>query len=222
MKSIAPVAKNEPTATVMHEPEGIVFVIDDDPSIRNALDGLLRSVGLNAQLYPSTREFREHSRPDVPCCLVLDVRMAGQSGLEFQRELVASGEDIPIIFMTGYGDIAMSVQAMKTGAIEFLTKPFSDQDLLDAIHVGLRKSRAQRRALAEIGEIEKRYDTLTPREKETMTMVVGGFRNKEIATKLKVSEIAVKVRRSHIIRKMHAATLPELVRMAEKLKRHRD
>jgi FixJ family two-component response regulator len=136
--------------------------------------------------------------------------MAGQSGLEFQRELAASGDDIPIIFITAYGDIAMSVRAMKAGAVEFLTKPFRDQDLLDAIHVGFKRSRAQRRALAAIGDIERLYRTLTPREKETMAMVVSGLRAKEIAVKLKVSEITVKVRRSHIMRKMHADSLPDL------------
>jgi FixJ family two-component response regulator len=200
------------------DPQGIVFVVDDDPSIRNALDGLLRSVGLSAQLFASTGEFRQSARPDVPCCLVLDIRMAGQSGLEFQHELAASGDDIPIIFITAYGDIAMSVQAMKAGAVEFLTKPFRDQDLLDAIHASFKKSRAQRRALAAIDKIEKLYRTLTPHERETMAMVVSGLPNKEIAVKLKVAEITVKVRRGNVMHKMHAASLPDLVRMAEKLK----
>jgi FixJ family two-component response regulator len=202
----------------MDNSDAIVFVVDDDPSICQALDGLLRSVGLNARYFGSAEEFRESNRPDVPSCLVLDVRMPGLSGLEFQRELAAAGNDIPIIFITGHGDIAMSVQAMKGGAIEFLTKPFREQDLLDAIQTGLDQSRAQRQQSAAVAEIERRHRTLTEREKETMALVVDGKLNKQIAAQLKVSEITIKVRRGQIMRKMHASSLPELVRMAERLR----
>ena len=199
------------------EAEAIVFGVDDDPSVGGALEGLLRSVGLKAQSFTSTEEFRQSTRPDAPSCLVLDIRMPGQSGLEFQRELAASGEAIPIIFITGHGDIAMSVQAMKAGAIEFLTKPFRDQDLIDAIHLGLDKSRAWRQQSAVTAEIEKRHGTLTPGEKDTMALIVSGLITREIAARLEVSEITIKVRRSHIMRKMQAASLPELVRMADRL-----
>jgi len=202
---------------VTDEAEAIVFVVDDDPSVGGALEGLLRSVGLKAQSFTSTEEFRQSTRPDAPSCLVLDKRMPGQSGLEFQRELAASGEAIPIIFITGHGDIAMSVQAMKAGAIEFLTKPFRDQDLIDAIHLGLDKSRAWRQQSAVTAEIEKRHGTLTPGEKDTMALIVSGLITREIAARLEVSEITIKVRRSHIMRKMQAASLPELVRMADRL-----
>jgi FixJ family two-component response regulator len=202
---------------VTDEAEAIVFVVDDDPSVGGALEGLLRSVGLKARSFTSTEEFRQSARPDAPSCLVLDIRMPGQSGLEFQRELAASGEAIPIIFITGHGDIAMSVQAMKAGAIEFLTKPFRDQDLLDAIHIGLDKSRAWRQQSAVTAEIEKRHGTLTSGEKDTMALIVSGLMTREIAARLAVSEITVKVRRSHIMRKMQAASLPELVRMADRL-----
>jgi FixJ family two-component response regulator len=202
----------------MEEPEPIVFVVDDDPSIRDALDGLFRSVGLNARYFASAREFLQDSRPDAPGCLVLDVRMPGMSGLEFQRELTASNQDLPIIFITGHGDIPMSVQAMKAGAIEFLTKPFRDQELLDAIQVGFDKHRALRRHAAAHAEIDKRYQILTQREQETMALVVSGLLNKQIAARLNVSEITVKVRRGQIMRKMQAASLAELVRMAERLK----
>jgi FixJ family two-component response regulator len=202
---------------VTDQPEAIVYIVDDDPSVRDALDSLLRSVGLKTQHFASTEELRLSPRRDVPSCLVLDIRMPGQSGLEFQRELAASGEAIPIIFITGHGDIAMSVQAMKAGAIEFLTKPFRDQDLIDAIHVGLDKSRAWRQQSAIIGEIERRHRTLTATEKETMALIVTGLITREIAARLKVSEITIKVRRAQIMRKMQADSLPELVRMADKI-----
>ena len=203
----------------MDDAGAIVFVVDDDPSICRALDGLFRSVGLNGRYFASVQEFRDSLRPDVPACLVLDVRMPGLSGLELQRDLGDTGDDIPIIFITGHGDIAMSVQAMKAGAIEFLTKPFRDQDLLDAIQAGLDRSRARRQQAAAVAEIERRHSTLTPREQETMALVVNGMLNKQIAAQLKVSEITIKVRRGQIMRKMQAASLPELVRMAERLRR---
>jgi FixJ family two-component response regulator len=200
------------------EPRPMVFVVDDDPSIRDGLDGLFRSVGLNARYFASTQEFIKSPRPDAPCCLVLDVRMPGQSGLEFQRELIAALDAIPIIFITGHGDIPMSVQAMKGGAIEFLTKPFRDQDLLDAIQLGFEKNRIERQQAAAAAEIFGRYHALTPREQDTMALVVSGLLNKQIAARLNVSEITVKVRRAQIMRKMKATSLAELVRMAERLK----
>jgi len=202
----------------MDDTSATVFVVDDDPSICQALDGLFRSVGLAARYFGSAQEFRKSIRPDAPSCLVLDVRMPGMSGLELQRELAAAGDGIPIIFITGHGDIAMSVQAMKGGAIEFLTKPFRDQDLLDAIQAALDRSRAQRQQSAALAEISRRHHTLTPREKETMALVVSGMPNKQIAARLKVSEITIKVRRGQIMRKMQATSLPGLVRMAEMLK----
>jgi len=202
----------------MDDADAIVFVVDDDPAICRALDGLFRSVGLNGRYFATAQEFRDSLRPDVPSCLVLDVRMPGLSGLELQRDLGVTGDDIPIIFITGHGDIAMSVQAMKAGAIEFLTKPFRDQDLLDAIQAGLDRSRARQQHAAAVAEIERRHRTLTPREQETMALVVDGMLNKQIAAQLKVSEITIKVRRGQIMRKMQAASLPELVRMAERLK----
>jgi FixJ family two-component response regulator len=205
-------------AHVMEAPEPIVFVVDDDPSIRDALDSLFRSVGLNARYFASAQEFMRSPRPDVPSCLVLDVRMPGLSGLEFQRELAASRDGIPIIFVTGHGDIPMSVQAMKAGAIEFLTKPFRDQDLLDAIQTGFEKNRIHRQQSAAAGEIRRRYQGMTSREQETMALVVSGLLNKQIAAKLNISEITVKVRRGQIMRKMQAASFAELVRMAERLK----
>lgn len=205
-------------AHVMEETQPVVYVVDDDPSIRDALDGLFRSVGLNARYFASAQEFMKSPRPDVPCCLVLDVRMPGQSGLEFQRELAASRDGIPIIFVTGHGDIPMSVQAMKAGAIEFLTKPFRDQDLLDAIQVGFEKNRIHRQQAAAAAEVHDRHQALTLREQETMALVVSGLLNKQIAARLNVSEITVKVRRAQIMRKMKAGSLAELVRMAEKLK----
>ena len=202
----------------MDDADAIVFVVDDDPAICRALDGLFRSVGLNGRYFATAQEFRDSLRPDGPSCLVLDVRMPGLSGLELQRDLGVTGDDIPIIFITGHGDIAMSVQAMKAGAIEFLTKPFRDQDLLDAIQAGLDRSRARQQHAAAVAEIERRHRTLTPREQETMELVVDGMLNKQIAAQLMVSEITIKVRRGQIMRKMQAASLPELVRMAERLK----
>jgi FixJ family two-component response regulator len=195
-----------------------VVVIDDDPSIREALESLLQSVGLRVQLYSSSSEFLSAGRPDGPTCLVLDVRLPGQGGLEFQRSLSNAGIHLPIIFITGHGDIPMSVQAMKGGAIEFMTKPFRDQDLLDAIQSGLEQDRAQRERDRQIAQLRARYDSLTSREREILALVVSGRLNKQIAATIGLSEITVKVHRGTMMRKMEAKSLGDLVLMAEKLK----
>jgi FixJ family two-component response regulator len=195
----------------------IVFVIDDDASVREALRSLIRSVGLQVALFGSPREFMESKRPDVPSCLVLDVRLPGKSGLEFQRELVESNILIPVIFVTAHGDITMSVRAMKAGAVEFLPKPFRDQDLLDAIQVALERDRTRREQEAEIAGLRARLESLTPREREVLPLVVSGRPNKKIAAEIGASEAAVKVHRSQLMRKMGADSLPELVRMSEKV-----
>jgi FixJ family two-component response regulator len=202
----------------MTEAEPIIIVVDDDPGIRDALGSLLRSVGLQVRLLASVPEFLETGRPVGPTCLVLDVRLPGRSGLDFQRELVAAEIELPIIFITGHGDIPMSVQAMKGGAIEFLTKPFRDQDLLDAIQLGLDRDRAWLENEKAVAALRARYDALTPREREVMALVVTGRLNKQIAGDIGVSEITVKVHRGQAMRKMHASSLPELARMADKLK----
>jgi FixJ family two-component response regulator len=202
----------------MTQAEPIIIVVDDDPGIRDALGSLLRSVGLQVRLLASVPEFLETGRPAGPTCLVLDVRLPGRSGLDFQRELVAAEIELPIIFITGHGDIPMSVQAMKGGAIEFLTKPFRDQDLLDAIQLGLDRDRVWLENEKAIAALRARYDALTPREREVMALVVTGRLNKQIAGDIGVSEITVKVHRGQAMRKMHASSLPELARMADKLK----
>jgi FixJ family two-component response regulator len=201
----------------MSEEQPVVFVIDDDPSVRDALAGLLRSVGLEVLSFGSTREFLQSKRPDAPGCLVLDVRLPGRSGLDFQRELAESGIQVPIVFITGHGDIPMSVRAMKAGAIEFLTKPFHDQELLDAIQLGIERDRARRRDGLAVADLRERLDSLTPREREIMALVVTGRMNKQIAADLEVSEITVKVHRGQVMRKMRARSLAELVRMADRL-----
>jgi RNA polymerase sigma factor (sigma-70 family) len=201
----------------MIEPNSIVFVVDDDASLREALKSLIRSVGLTVELFGSTQEFLNRKRPEVASCLVLDIRLPGTSGLDFQRKLAEANIFIPIIFITGHGDIAMSVRAMKAGAIEFLTKPFRDQDLLDAIHTGLERDRARRQRESEIAILRDRFEWLTPREREVLPLVVSGLPNKQIAAEIGTSETTVKVHRSQLMRKMGANSLPELVRLAERL-----
>jgi FixJ family two-component response regulator len=197
--------------------EPTIIIVDDDPGIRESLEGLLRSVGLQVRALASVPEFMTEGRPEGPACLVLDVRLPGRSGLDFQRELSAAKVHVPIIFITGYGDIPMSVQAIKGGAIEFLTKPFRDQDLLDAIQLGLARDRAWLENEKAIAELRSRFDTLTPREREVMASVVTGRLNKQIAYDIGISEITVKVHRGQVMRKMKAASLPDLARMADKL-----
>jgi FixJ family two-component response regulator len=194
-----------------------VLVIDDDNDLRNSLARLLRSVGLNAKLFASVSDFLKSEPPDGPSCLVLDVRLPGQSGLEFQRELAAAGRELPIIFITGHGDIPMSVQAMKGGAIEFLTKPVRDQELLDAIQLGLTRDRARRENEIALADLRRRFASLSPREREIMIQVARGRLSKQIAGDMGITETTVKVHRSHAMRKMNARSLPEFGRMAAKL-----
>ncbi len=201
----------------MAEATSTVIVIDDDPAVREAIGSLLRSVGLQATLLASVDEFLKTGRPAGPTCLVLDVRLPGRSGLDFQRELAAARLWLPIIFITGHGDIPMSVTAMKGGAIEFLTKPFRDQDLLDAIQLGLARDRAWLEDEKALAGLRARFETLTPREREVMALVAAGRLNKQIAYEIGVSEITVKVHRGQVMRKMHATSLPDLARMADKL-----
>src|SRR5579863_1273195 len=201
----------------MTELQSIVFVVDDDASVRNALKSLIRSVGLQVELFGSAQEFLQSKRPNVPSCLVLDIRLPGISGLDFQSKRAEADDPIPIIFITGHGDIRMSVRAMKAGAVEFLTKPFRDQDLLDAIHVALERDRARRQREDEIATLKDRFEWLTPREREVLPLVVSGLPNKQIAAEIGTSETTVKVHRGQLMRKMGADSLPELVRMAERI-----
>ncbi|WP_188260176.1 response regulator transcription factor [Azospirillum tabaci] len=194
-----------------------VAIIDDDPSIRESLGSLLRSVGLTALPFASAQEFLQQRLPDAPGCLVLDVRLPGQSGLEFQRELTGADIHLPVVFITGHGDIPMSVTAMKAGAVEFLAKPFRDQDLIDAVHTGIERDRDRRRALDALCDLRERFRSLTPREREVMRLVAAGQLNKQIAAELQLSEITVKVHRANVMRKMQARSLPDLVRIADKV-----
>jgi len=199
------------------EPTSIVFVVDDDPSVRRAIKRLVESVGLHVELFGSATEFTNGSHPDVASCLVLDIRLPGISGLDFQRELVQAKNGIPIIFITAHGDIPMTVRAMKAGAVEFLTKPFRDQDLLDAIQVGLERDRVRRQRQAEAAMLRERFDSLTPREREILPLVVSGLLNKQVAAEIGATEATVKVHRSQLMRKMGASSLADLVRMSEKM-----
>jgi FixJ family two-component response regulator len=196
-------------------PESVVFVIDDDASVRDSLKNLLESVGLHAELFESVHPFMNSRRPDVPSCLILDVRLPGLTGLEFQNELVTSDIALPIIFITGHGDIPMSVRAMKLGAVEFLTKPFRDQDLLEAVRVALDRDRTRRKEERTVAALRARFDALTAREKEVIGLVVAGLSNKQIAAKMEISNATAKVHRANIMRKMQARSLAELLRMGD-------
>jgi RNA polymerase sigma factor (sigma-70 family) len=196
----------------------VVFVVDDDPSVRSSLKFLLSSVGLQVESFESAETFLQRKAPDAPSCLVLDVRLRGLSGLDFQRELAAREIRIPIVFVTGHGDIPMSVRAMKAGAIEFLTKPYRDQDLLDAVRIALERDRTRREQEKDLTDLQQRFDSLTPREQEVISKVVSGMLNKQIAGELGTAENTVKVHRSRAMEKMNAQSLADLVRMIEKLK----
>ena len=201
----------------MTEPQPIVFIIDDDISVREGISDLLRSVGLGAQTYASTQEFVSSKRPDARGCIILDVRLPGRSGLDFQQILGELGIRLPVIFISGHGDIPISVRAMKSGAIEFLTKPINEQQLLDAVQAGIELDRANRQDNALTTELQARFDSLTSREREIMSLVVSGKLNKQIGFQVGLSEMTVKVHRSHVMQKMQAKSLVDLVRMADKL-----
>jgi FixJ family two-component response regulator len=199
------------------EPPPTIVVIDDDASMRRALENLLKSVGFAVELFASPQEFQQSGRPDRPGCIVLDVRFPGRSGLDMQQDLASSGAPLPIIFITGYGDVPMSVRAMKAGAVEFLTKPFRDQDLLDAVGTALETDRARRAGEMRLAELRARSEALTARERQVMSLVVAGRLNKQIAGELGVSEMTVKMHRRQVMRKMQASGLAQLVRLADQL-----
>jgi FixJ family two-component response regulator len=199
------------------EQRPIVFVIDDDVSVREALSRLFRSVGLQVEIFASAGDFLKIVRPEAPSCLVLDVRLPVLSGLDFQAELAKANVEIPIVFMTGHGDIPMTVRAMKAGAVEFLPKPFRDQDMLDAVQLGLERDRSRRQSASDVSKLKASFSALTPREQEVMSYVTAGLMNKQIAGEMKVSEITVKVHRGNVMRKMGAKSLADLVRMADAL-----
>jgi len=201
----------------LREADAVVFVVDDDAAVRRSLENLIRSVGLRAETFASAQEFLRSKRPDVPACLVLDVRLPDLSGLDLQKRMAEADMEIPIIFITGHGDIPMTVQAMKAGAVEFLTKPFREQELLDAIQQALGRDSQAREQRAEIEGLRRRYRALTPRERDVLARVVTGLLNKQIAAELGTSEAAVKVHRQHVMAKMEAGSLAELVRMADRL-----
>jgi FixJ family two-component response regulator len=201
----------------MSERQSIVFVVDDDASVRRAIQRLIESVGLHVESFGSAKEFLQANRSDVPSCLVLDIRLPGKSGLELQRELAEANIRIPIIFITSHGDVPMTVRAMKAGAVEFLTKPFRDQDLLDAVQLALERDGARRQQSAEIATLRERLELLTPRERQVLPLVISGLLNKQIAAEIGATEGTVKVHRSQLLRKMGADSLPDLVRMAQRL-----
>jgi len=204
------------------EPDAIVWVVDDDASVREALESLIRSAGLRVETLASADEFLARPRVEAPSCLVLDVRMPRLSGLDLQKRMAEINLQIPIVFITGHGDVRTSVRAMKAGAVEFLTKPFDDQDLLEAIQQAIKRDREARQHQAELAEVRARYESLTPREREVMGRVVSGLLNKQVAAELGTSEITIKVHRAQVMHKMHAGSLADLVRMSEKLEIRRE
>jgi RNA polymerase sigma factor (sigma-70 family) len=203
----------------MNKPGPIVFVVDDDPSVRRSIKRLIQSIGLQVELFMSAPEFLSSRRPDVPSCLVLDIRLPEVSGLDFQRQLAEANIQVPIVFITAHADIPMTVRAMKAGAVEFLTKPFRDQELLDAIHTAIEKDRGRLQRAAEVSGLRERFESLSPREREVVVLVVSGMLNKQIAAQIGTTENTVKVHRSRAMEKMNASSLADLVRMLERLKR---
>jgi FixJ family two-component response regulator len=204
----------------MNESGGMVYIVDDDDAVRDGIRALLNSVGIRAEVFPSTEAFQSYERPEVPSCLVLDVQLPGQTGIEFQEALALEGVRIPIIFVTAHGDVRMTSRAMRAGAVEFLTKPFQKDEFLNAVHQALDRDRARRKSQAEISILLDRQKRLTARENEVMFQVVRGLLNKQVAAELGITEITVKIHRSRVMQKMEADSLPELVRMVERLKSH--